>query len=88
MRESDELVALADEKGASFWKALGMLMQGWLFALDRQSLGRSPDDHLWDHRIAVNGSNIVYAVVSIAFGEQPMRNSANSMRLGAASAKR
>ncbi len=31
--QADELVALADEKGAPFWKANGMLMQGWLFAL-------------------------------------------------------
>ena len=29
----DKLITLADEKGAVFWKALGMLMQGWLFAL-------------------------------------------------------
>jgi predicted ATPase/class 3 adenylate cyclase len=34
----DELVALADEKGALFWKALGMLMQGSLYGLtDRAS---------------------------------------------------
>ena len=30
---ADELVALADEKGAPFWKAVGMLAPGWLFAL-------------------------------------------------------
>ena len=29
----DELFALADEKGALFWKAYGMVHQGWLFAL-------------------------------------------------------
>jgi predicted ATPase len=29
----DELIALADEKGGLFYKAFGMLMQGWLFAL-------------------------------------------------------
>jgi predicted ATPase len=29
----DELPALADEKGALLWKALGMMNQGWLFAL-------------------------------------------------------
>ena len=29
----DELVALADEKGALYWKALGMMSQGWLFVL-------------------------------------------------------
>jgi class 3 adenylate cyclase/predicted ATPase len=31
--EADELVALADEKGASFWKALGMTVQGCILAL-------------------------------------------------------
>jgi predicted ATPase/class 3 adenylate cyclase len=29
---SDEVVALADEKGAVFWKAFGMMNQGWLAA--------------------------------------------------------
>ena len=32
-RAIDELVALADEKGALFWKALGMLHQGCVLAL-------------------------------------------------------
>ena len=31
--EADELVALADEKGPSFWKALGMSVQGCILAL-------------------------------------------------------
>ena len=31
--EADELVALADEKGALYWKAAGMRVQGWLFAV-------------------------------------------------------
>ena len=31
--ETDELVALADEKGTSFWKALGMSVQGCILAL-------------------------------------------------------
>ena len=39
--QADELVALADEKGALFWKAFGMLQQGCAFGPDRQSLGRS-----------------------------------------------
>ena len=30
---ADELVALADEKGTSYWKAYGMLLHGWLSAL-------------------------------------------------------
>ena len=29
----DEVVALADKKGAVFWKTLGTIWQGWLFAL-------------------------------------------------------
>jgi class 3 adenylate cyclase/predicted ATPase len=31
--QADELVALADEKGTMFWKAFGMMNQGWLLAL-------------------------------------------------------
>jgi predicted ATPase len=31
--QADEVVALADEKGTLMWKALGMMNQGWLFAL-------------------------------------------------------
>src|ERR1700720_2922587 len=37
--------------------------------LDRQSLGRSPPDQLGDHRVALNGSDIVESVVLIKFGE-------------------
>ena len=35
----DELVALADKKGALFWKALGTMDKGWLFA----STGKASD---------------------------------------------
>jgi predicted ATPase len=35
----DELIALADEKGILYWKALGMLQQAWLLALT----GRASD---------------------------------------------
>jgi predicted ATPase len=31
--QSDEVVALADEKAAAFWKAFGMMNQGWLAAV-------------------------------------------------------
>ena len=34
----DELVALTEEKGASFWKARGIVFQGSAFGTDRQSL--------------------------------------------------
>ena len=67
--QADELVALADEKAAMFWKAQAMLTQGCRFSTDRQSHGRSPNDHLRHHRIAVNGSNSVVAVVAFIFGE-------------------
>ena len=33
-----ELAALADEKGASYWKAWGSISQGWLFGVVRQTL--------------------------------------------------
>jgi hypothetical protein len=31
--QPDEVMSLADEKGAGFWKAYGMLVRGWLFGL-------------------------------------------------------
>jgi hypothetical protein len=34
-----EVVILADEKGAAFWKTPGRTVQGWLFALT----GKAPD---------------------------------------------
>ena len=33
MREAEELTAVADDKGAIFWKAIGTVAQGWVFAL-------------------------------------------------------
>ena len=35
----DELIGLADEGGAPYWKALGTAVRGWLFALT----GKAPD---------------------------------------------
>jgi len=32
-RQADELVTLADEKGSLYWKAFGVWIKGWLFAL-------------------------------------------------------
>ena len=32
-RKSDELVAVAADKGAVFWKVIGTMAQGWVFAL-------------------------------------------------------
>src|SRR6516225_3054997 len=36
---ADEVVALANEKGASYWKAFGIMNQGLLFALTGKALG-------------------------------------------------
>ena len=38
MMQFDELVALADEKGAVFWKASAMVLRGWLFAQTGKAL--------------------------------------------------
>jgi predicted ATPase len=35
----DELIELADERGAPYWKALGTAVRGWLFAVT----GKAPD---------------------------------------------
>jgi predicted ATPase len=35
--QTDELIALADEKGALFWKALGIMLQGCVLALTGES---------------------------------------------------
>jgi predicted ATPase len=34
----DEVVSLADQKGASYWRANGILVRGWLFALTGKAL--------------------------------------------------
>jgi hypothetical protein len=54
-RAIDEVVALADEKGAALWKADGMMNQGCASALT--GLERNPNDHHGDDRMAVNGSD-------------------------------
>ena len=77
------------KKAPSFWKAVGMLHARLRFCPDRQSRGRSPNDHLrastaWRS----TGATLLDAVVFVTFGAGPMRNSANSMTPGAASTKR
>jgi predicted ATPase len=49
----DELVALAGEKGAVYWKAHGMALQGPPFCSNRQNLGRNPNDYFPDSPRAV-----------------------------------
>ena len=65
---ADELVALADEKGALFWKAHGMMSKVGI-GPDRQSLRRGQNDDLRDYCISINGTNIVAANVFVIFGE-------------------
>jgi len=58
--QAQELAALAEEKDAMFWKALGMMDQGCI---------RNPYDHLRDHRLVVNGINTKHPVVFTIFGD-------------------
>ena len=74
----DELVALADEKGAPFWKALGTAIQGCVLTFAGQEFGRSPVDRVLGRRLPVNGIIALAAVVLINVGEglcpaQPFR---------------
>ena len=52
----DELIALADEREAPYWKALGIAVRGCAFCTDRKSLGCSSGDYLGDHLTSVNWS--------------------------------
>ena len=83
--QADELVALAEEKGACSGRRpeRESRLRG---GPNRQRLEGNPPDHLRDNRKA-NGSNNVVAE-GYPFWREPMRNSANSMTLGAALAKR
>ena len=67
--QTDEVVALADEKSALYWKAEGTIHPRLRICVDRQSLECSPNDHLRDDCMAVNGSNLVHTVVLIVFVE-------------------
>ena len=84
----DELVALADEKGALYLEGVRNDVARLPICCNRQSLGRSPDDHFRHHRVMRStGATSVDAIVSVITWRKPMRTSANSMTLGAASAK-
>ena len=83
----DEVIALADEKAALFWKVQAMLAQGMLLALTDK-----PDD-----AVQVITSNVTalrrrerrYGCrCGFHIWRVPMRNSANTTTLGAAWAKR
>jgi hypothetical protein len=83
----DEVVALADEKSAAFWKAFGMLVQGWLFALT----GKASDTvrRITAETAALQSTGArLWMPLHISYLTRASRNSANSMTLGAAFAKR
>jgi hypothetical protein len=65
----DELVALADEKSADQWKAFAILIQGMAVCSERKGCGRSSNDHLGDHCMAVSPSNGLYPVVLVPFND-------------------
>ena len=86
--QADELVALAEEKGALFWKAWGRTVQGCVLAVTGKASDAVHHDHLRDRCMPINGSNSLVADCGYHIWRKPMRNLANSMMLGAASAKR
>ena len=53
----DELIALADERGAPYWKATGTALRGSAFCPDRKSIGCSSGDHLGNHLTPFNWNN-------------------------------
>jgi hypothetical protein len=63
--QSDEIVAVADEKGALQWKAEGTLNRGWVLALTGK---RRSEDHLRNRSTSVNGNNRMATFVFIVFG--------------------
>ena len=69
--QAQELVALAEEKGALFWKALGMVSQGCVLALT----GRASDatemliPGIAAHR--TTGATLYAAILFAAFGPRP-----------------
>ena len=85
---SDEAVALAEEKGTLMWKALGTVHAGLCIGSDQQSLGRSSNDQRRDHCMAINGINILDALVLIKSGREHTRSSAKLTKPGAILAKR
>jgi hypothetical protein len=53
----DELVALADERGAPVWKALGTAMRGYLFALTGNASDAVRAITSGDYLTSINWSN-------------------------------
>jgi hypothetical protein len=76
--QADELVALAEEKSALYWKAQGTIQQGSVFALTGKASNAVQMITSGMTALAVNGSNLVHTVVLIVFveglcGPRPIR---------------
>ena len=82
------LLLWPDEKGALFWKAHGMVQQGWLFALTGKASDAVEMITSGITAYRSTGATLLDAVVLYQIWQEPMRSSANSMTLGAALAKR
>jgi len=68
MAQSDELLALADQKGASllFWKARGMMHRGCVLAMTGKPADAVQVYYFWNSRSALDGSNTECVVLPFA----------------------
>jgi hypothetical protein len=62
------LTALAEEKGALYWRADGMMHEGFALAFTGQASNALPGQ-LWNHCVSVNGILTMDALELDAFGE-------------------
>ena len=85
---AEELIALADEKGALFWKAFGTMNQACVLTLTGKASDAIQMFTAADRRIPINGSVHCGCHCTCHIWRERMRNSVNSMTLGAALAKR
>ena len=69
--QADELVTLAEEKSAPFWKAWGQLFHGHVWALT----GKPSDADIWDRCIPINGGNTRFDGLASISGERSYRAS-------------
>ena len=65
--QTDEAVAVAEEKGEVFWKAWGSDISGSHVSANRQAVEGSSPDHLRDRCIPIKRSNSVVAARVIIF---------------------
>ena len=69
----EEVIALAEEKGAFVWKTLGLLLKGRLFGLTGKASRCRRDYRLRNHRNAIDGIHILDDIVLVVFGKSPCR---------------